>query len=520
MDVIDSTKITLYCRDIANEVHKAFPYLDLHFLIHHQGDKIDKITRLLPHLSRHPAFDKATSILKFKTMTYEASGFLGLAESYERSRIGFNKKRKCLAFISINLSQYTKEDEVFLDAHFFTAQLIDVLSALKTLPPQQQGIFLQPHKGEIATSHSNLKSDVYSTLQLARAGNYDSAQRLAHRRSIEALTPQTGINPESHPFPLALDVTNHAIENHFSSGILSHSTSPIVSHYQLASQISSCFDVDNIGTWIQFANNSQTLAWSGFSASQILGAAINTSTNPFIKAIGHLLAELTNLSPVDEDHLPQGYNPFLDNEINQIRHNQMVDETFEMTLIHAIEAESHLPLIRVADNQNEGLLKGKISGWCANALHSAAKAYLGAKERGVPPIQAARLEFQSVKTQSNWNALLKLANHTIGLCRSGEKVTLADITRWCELSPDTKFILESINLTLSNPKYGIQLEHASAIPFLSPSLAFSKEARPKISNQRYTPSAAYLPEPTPMGTMSSTQTAPQIRRTETETDAQ
>jgi hypothetical protein len=509
MGSIDSTKVTTYCGDIANQVHKAFPYLDLHFLVHHQGEKIDKVARLLPHLTNHPAFEEAASILKFKTMAYDASGFLGLAESYESLSIGFKRKRKCLGFISINLSQYANEDEAYLDVHFYTAQLVEVLSALQTSPIPQKGVFLQPHKNEIATCNTNLKSDVYSILQSVRDGQYDSAQVLAHHRSIETLTPQSGHNPEHYPFPLALDVVNHAIDVQFTSKIMSRSTSPIISNYQLANHITSCFDSENISTWIQFAHNSQTLAWGGFSASQILGAAINTSTNPFIKAIGHLLAELTNLSPVDEEHLPQGYNPFLANEINNIRHNQLVDETFEMTLIHAVEAESHLPIVRVANNQNEGLLKGRISGWCANALHSAAKAYLGAKERGVPPIQAARLEFQSVKTRSNWDALLKLAQHSVGLRRNGEIITLNELSKWCEAFPDAKFILESINNTLCDPKYNAVLEPTPAMPAFSPKLAFTKEAAPRLSNQHYAPAAAYLPEPTPMGSVSSAVSIPQ-----------
>ena len=72
------------------------------------------------------------------------------------------------------------------------------------------------------------------------------------------------------------------------------------------------------------------MAWSGFSPDQILGAAIHSSPNPFIKSIGNLLAEITQIDPVSKEALQQGYNPYVDMEINQIAHDRHIEETFEM----------------------------------------------------------------------------------------------------------------------------------------------------------------------------------------------
>lgn len=495
MDSAYLSDIEKYCANISGNIRTTFPYLELHFLIHQRGERSDQITKLLPLLKGHPAFDKAASILKFRTAGKEGTSFLGIAEGFEEaSFFSLKRDKKSLAFIAIELSQYTSVEDAHLDIYACIAHMFEVLSFIESSQYKTETGFLLPKKSQIATSRSNLRADIYSILQLSREGIYDAPQKLAKRRSIETLTPQSSIRPEDYPFPLCLDVTQYAIENHIVSSSIINGTSQMVSLYQLANQISSCFESDNLYTWTQFANNSQTMAWSGFTASQILGAAVNTSTNPFIKSLGHMMAELTNLSPVDEEHLPHGYNPFLADEISQIRHERLVEETFEMIMIHTVEAESHLPLIRVANNQNEGLLKGKISGWCASALHAAAKAYAGAKERGIPPVQAARLEFQSAQNQSNWKSLLQIAQQSITTWRKGDAVTMGELIKWCKQMPDAKFILDSLSLTIADPSYKIRLDAASAIPSLTAKFAGPSSMTSRPSPQVISPSPSFIPE--------------------------
>lgn len=447
MAQVDSTKLIAYCTDISHHVREALPHLDLHFLIYQPGEKAEKITRLLPYIKDHPAWDEAASILKFKTIDQDRSGFLGLAHGLETIHLRLKKERKkSLAFIALNTSQYSDFDSAVMDVHFFTAQMIDMVSKNN------------PHQQSDNTPHcvTNLTSDIYSILQMTHDHKYDAAQTLTLRRSIETLTPQSFLKPEDYPTPLALDVINYTINNQLLSSVIGRGTSRIISQFQLAHQISKSFEIENLQTWTQFANACQTMAWSGFSASQILGASVYTSNNPFIKSMGHLLSELTNLAPVGADYLPIGYNPFVADEINRINHERVVDETFEMVLIHTIEADSHLPFIRVANNQNEALLKGKISGWCANALQASAKAYVGAKERGIPPAQAAKLEFQSVKGRSNWQCLTNLHQHIIHLYRNGQQPCLETIIDWCSPITDAKFIAESVSQT--------QEDHHSSTP--------------------------------------------------------
>lgn len=459
MAQVDSTKLASYCTDISNHIRNAFPQLDLHFILYHDGEKADKIARLLPHLMSHPAYEEAASLLKFKNIDKDMSGFLGVAEGTENTYLKFRKKKKkYLAFIALNISQYSTLDDMTFDANYFSAHLMDKLSNMvgDEIPKDDVASAEKKHKHKIKLLTTNLKADIYSVLQSVRERHYDAPKSLALKRAIETLTPQSDIlseAPETHAFPIAMDAVNHAIQNQIFSSIILRSKNPVVSQFQLANQIAMCFEIEDLDIWCSLSKSCQTMAWEGFSASQILGAAIHTSTDPFVKAMGLLLSDITNLSPVESEFLPTGYNPFADNEINRITHDSLVDDTFEMALIHSIEAESHLPLLRMANNQNDALLKGKISGWCANSLHAAAKAYDNAESRGIPATQAARLEFQSERIESNWNHLKDLHAHIVKILRSGRSATLNDIMNWTNNNPDLSFLQDSIATTLENKKY-------------------------------------------------------------------
>lgn len=447
---LDIPRIETFCTELSEALRDIFPFLDVHFLLHTHENKSDKIEKLLHQLSGHPTLDEAAAILKFKTINHKESTFLGIVEGYRKKLMGFKTVRSTIGLVSVNYENFQSCEDAFLVIYSLTAELLESLQKLSGATNTTNLNNTTHKKQHLIQCKTKLKADIYAALQMVKCGFYDTPQRLARRRCIETLTPQSHILPELYSFPIALDVIHHALDNQILMGILANEKShPITAQYQLAVKITDSFDAENIEVWAGFAKHCQTMAWIGYTASQILGAATNTSTDPFMKATGHLLAELTNLSPVDEEHLPLGYNPFLADEINQIRHNRQIEDIFEMTLVHAIEAESHLPFFRVAKNQNDSLMKGKIFGWCAYALQASGKAFQTAHERGIPPDQAARLEFQSSKLQAPWKVLYLVGDHVISLYRSGKQCSPKNIMDYCDTIPDSRFMKESLEFEQS-----------------------------------------------------------------------
>ena len=176
------------------------------------------------------------------------------------------------------------------------------------------------------------------------------------------------------------------------------------------------------------------------------------------------------IEPALKEALQPGYNPYVDMEINQISHDRQVEETFDMVMIHSMESDSALPLLRVANNQNETMAKGKVLGWCANALQWLPKAYESAVMRGIPADQAARLEFESAKHQTSWHTLNRLNDQILSHRRHGFAVTLGEIANWCKTSVDFRPVLESVNLTLADPAYTRKLAAAHDLPSPGPQM--------------------------------------------------
>jgi hypothetical protein len=453
MDEADLSLLKTTCKNISENIKALFPSMRLYFLLGDIDKKSDTLASLLPEINNHVAFNSCYPTLKKWANSEEGTSYLGFSVAEEGILFSFKRKNTFLAFIAVDTAIYADYNQAIQDVHRLTASFIDSYINFLKSPTKKMGHLSLKNLAEVELSFLNLKSDIYSTLHMIKEGQYDSATKLAKQRCIEALTPQTTISPQFTPFAMAMDILEYTIEEQISASLSTRNQSAIIATYQLASHISQSFDTDNIKAWMEFVNNSQIMAWTGFTASQILGAAINTSDNPYIKLLGHMVAEITNLAPTDEDHLPNGYNPFLNDEINKIRHESYIEETLEMILTHVVEADSHIPFIRVANKQNEGLLKGRISGWCANALYASAKAYLQAQERGVPAIQAARLEFQSSQTQISWENLYKLGAHCVSMCRKGTIPTLELLLDYTKQNQDMRFITDSLNISLLDPNF-------------------------------------------------------------------
>lgn len=453
-----------FCDRYSDELNKIFPNTRLYFVIHHRGQRSEQIAKLLPHIHGHAAYDEAAGLLKFRSPGSDNSAFLGMVIGFKKSLLGIRKNPECLAFISININEHNSEEDMLFSIHALTAHFLETVDFYtQKHAGTQSSQILQPKRNNISTSRLNLRADVYSTLMMSHQGYNDAIGMLCKKRSMNALTPQAS-HPEEFPFPIAMDVTKFAQETFEKA----HKRSIINSAFVVSKKVAASFDAENFETWISFVNAAQNMAWSGYIPSQILGSAIIGSPNPFIKSTAQLLAEITEIVPDTPESIPSGMNPYALPEVNYIEHQRSIEETFEMVLIHAMEADSHLPMIHVANNQNEGLLKGRISGWCAHALQSAAQAYQNAGQRGMPSEQAARLEFQSAKQQTGWKELNQLGTVVHDMHRGGQIVTMSGLSKWCENNPAFKPIMESINYTLADPAYNRKLELAAGMPSPAP----------------------------------------------------
>ena len=495
--VSDSLALEENAAAIAADIRALYPALACQFMVHRRGQRQDAIHKTLGKLGAHPAADAAKELLHGRNSTGEQSAFLGVAIGYERSLFRRKGKAFCLAFVALNIDQYDSREEAQYALYGLTCQFLDMVSTLNSKTMEDGGEIIVPPKRVLAAqARTNMKADIFSVLMMQHNGTENAVQQLAKTRGMQPLLCQVSFQPEEYPFAISVDVTEFAakkLKTLPAAGL-------IRSIHQLATDVTRTFERQNIESWVNFTKPAQTMAWAGNTPEQILGASIHSSPNPFIKSIGNLLAEVTGVQPAPKETVQTAYNPFVDIEINQIAHDRQVEDTFEMVMIHSMEADSSLPLMHVANNQNESITKGKMLGWCSHALQSAAKAYDNARVRGAPAMQAARLEFESAKHQTNWDSLNRLNEHIIEQRRLGYAVTLSEVATWCKSNMDLRPVMESINYTLADPAYARKLAMANEMPTPDPSMI--PQAAPSYSGPSMAPSMGYAPaQPGGMGGM-------------------
>jgi hypothetical protein len=247
------------------------------------------------------------------------------------------------------------------------------------------------------------------------------------------------------------------------------------------------FDQHNIQQWWDFSIPAQDMAWRGFTKSEILGAAVNTSNDPFVRSIGYLIHEVTEIEPDTAASLEHTYNAFMDPEVNMKLHREMVDTVFEEAISNTDgdDGDTGRALRDAANKQNEDLTEGRILGWCANALQDAAKAVEKALATGASPIQAARMQFEGNRHLPEWKDLKNLGDKIVDQRKEGIAVTLGHIAEICHNHPSFAPVLNSLKITMNDPSYVQELTAANDLamapkgPALEPNAPAPKGPAPK-----------------------------------------
>lgn len=472
---LDISKAKSHTANHSKQVHAIWPDVTFCTIVHRRGQRADEAEIIFSGMRNHPAYDAVRQLWRGRGAGSENSAFIGLALGRSKGFMGFGQKDSLVSVITFNIDQYEHESDALFDLYHLTGQAVELIEFYKNSSRQEnlrQGP-LRAKRNQLGESRANLRADIFSAMMMAANGFKDAPSYLARKRGIESLSASALHMPENYPYPLATETTQYAVEKFLSKDGGERS---LKSAHRLALNVTKTFDENNIKTWWDFVNPCQAMAWTGQPMENILGAAVHTCPDPFIKATGYLVSEITHTPPSSGTNLGHiGYNPFVSIEINRLNHERSVDDTFEMALAHGIEAESSLPLLKYANMQNEALTSGKIMGWCAVALQSAAKAFDTAKMRGLPADRAARLEFQGTRTQTDWETLYRIHGHVTQERRNGYAVTLPDLEVFCDNDPAFKPVLESVGMTLKDPAYTQKLsamhEISRPAPRAAPSVA-------------------------------------------------
>lgn len=444
--------VSYACDMISQQIAEAFKNLSVQYVVHHQGHRTEALSLATHKIIEHPAAEIALQMLQ-KTKKAEDSSYLGTAVARKKMMFGLLLRDTILSLCTINIDQAGSLKEAQREAWHLAWHAIDAReyqSHSGSISKQSTGLIVR-RRSAIEMASANLKADAFSCTLSYLNGDKDAALRTARARSMGALSTRSLHSPEFYPFAIAKEALDYALKKIASQNI--PKKSHISTALKIANEVGMAFDEQSLVNWLSFSEPAQDMAWRGYPREKILSAAINTSPDTQVRALGCLVSEVSGIAPTPFIEIQETYSPYADDKFNAKLHETSVDCVFEDIIAQCLDTNSPDPFLSMANMQNELLTEGHSVGWCASALQAAARGFEYAAHNGNEPSQLARREFDTERHKTAWGSLRDLGRKIVDQQRHGHIVTMGSVQKLCDDIKDADAIQKSVAATIADPSY-------------------------------------------------------------------
>ncbi len=458
------------CTAIARQIRDRHKELSIHFIAHHEGQRTEALNLAAQEVIGHPAAASAIQILSKAKQTPD-SALAGMAVAGQNLFGGLISRNSFLALCPLNIDRYPTLKDVRQQAYHLAWHAIDTLNyhnGIESRADTDSEITVRQRNAlEIAGAH--LRADIFAALMMGLQGDMDAIQRTGVTRGRGVLEVSVSQNPEHYPFIAAIEATQLVLEQ------IRQKSPPrkkyVECAFRTASEIGKVFDEAALKQWLLFSDPAQDMAWRGYSREQILGAAINTSEDTYVRATAYLISEVTKIKPASLTDIRRNYSPFADDAFNSTIHRKAIETVFEDIIARGIQPGQAGALIEMANKQNERLLEGHVIGWCASALQSTARALesIGNRDSDNELEALVKREFSAEIARTGWETLKFVGKMIVGEYREGRHVTLNTVADICRENRAASAIEKSIQATLRD--FGLRKNQATYSASQSPALA-------------------------------------------------
>jgi hypothetical protein len=457
---VSKSQILEITKKISKDIEKSYEGLSLYFVLHGNGQMREALDLAEHEVISHQACDSARTIIRNQPIT-QNSNFLGLAIGQEKKFFGLKKVDHILGIFNINHDEFKDESDARSEIYALAWHAIDLyeIRQQKRYKHKFAKGPMVPKRSEINFSKASLQADIFAITLSALKKEDDLFKPLFLKRAENSLLAISNNSPAQYPSVIAMDAYKTALKK---ARVKQTSTANLVICARtLSVEVGHAFNVESVKQWWNFSIPAQDMAWRGINKEDILGAALHTSADPYVRSIGYLIQEVTGIKPSEANTIKYIHNSFVDEDILTCLHKEIVDTIFEDAISQGMKEASHRPFLNAANKLNEALTEGRILGWCSNALNESALAFERALLNGAPPEQAARMQFNGNKAHPKWSSLKELGEDIIDQKRKGFAVTMGHIAEICHNNSSFSPILESIQMTMKDPAYLQKLEAAN-----------------------------------------------------------
>ena len=375
------TKTALHlCRVIGRQVTSCYPSLTLSFVVHSEGKRAAGISSESINILEHPAGETMMNFIE-KNEASDKDGnlskFIGLTEHNSPGFLGFFRSTDTLCLFYVNSDRFKTERElknqvIHMVWHALalhkdykvledTNTQIDQTDESKKKYIIKDGVIL-PDLSLQEFYHRNLLADIFSASLQNIQGHKEAIRSLAEQRILDTLVPQIGFVSEKYPFPISLETLDFLFSDNLKT--INKKMKTVPQAVKITEDISMTYQYSSIKQWRAFCMPAQEMAWCGYAPDTILGAAIYTNENTYVRSIADMVAEQMGIKPKMFSNL-NDYNPYADNEMNDRVHAKLVQENISNTLKKIRQPADVKTLFLEMIRQNDRIMNGNPVGWSA-----------------------------------------------------------------------------------------------------------------------------------------------------------
>lgn len=441
---LDLAELDHNCNVVRRQIEEEFKNFTPLFIVHRSGEREKTLLSKKNHILSKPFGRKVFDTLSMtKNISRDRSEFTGLIVNQSRT-IGLFKKKHFTAIFFINaddfvVDQNAKHQLYHLIWHAMNTYKKAIIELEQDKKFQKIKMFKSEEQDFKQITH-NLMADVFGAIMMETQGHEGYIQNLAVKRNKEALKAIKNIETEKYPYPVAYDACQFVYDD--LKGSIDPKSKLINQVLDIASEVASTYGDSAVKEWLSFSRPSQTMAWMGYSARQILGTAIYTSEDTHIRALAYMIAE--NINSETETNIESvEYNPFVDDSLNERNHNRIAEEQFQDLFEKFSETENADILLLEAKRQTAKLLEGIPTGWVAPALVQAVKAYENNMPRNP---QVVRNNYYQTLQALPWNTIKKLSNFIIKIKKADKNITEEALIKLLEDKQGLENIVETFRV--------------------------------------------------------------------------
>ena len=409
---LDLAGIDHNCNVVRRQMEDEFRNLSPIFLVHKSGERertlVEKRNMILAKPFGRKIYDYLTMT---KETDQDSSMFLGTIIN-QNKWMGVPLKKHYSAIFYINADDFYHDENA---KHFLYHMAWHALQAVEKISAQyaktnfyQTGL-IKPPSDRLERAKNNLMADIFGAVMMETQGHKDYIQHLAKKRSAETLKATPNFFPEVYPYPIAYEASK-LVYGDLKSNI-DNKSKLMKQVMDLSSEISLTYGDESIQQWLDFSKPAQEMAWQGYSEDKILGQAIYTSKETFVRALAYQIAELIDIETDSTSDL-NSYNPFNNNEHNARVHKVTCDETGQRLANIAVLQTSAEMIFKEAEKLNRKLLDGHGCGWCSHALYITAHSFehMITTQDSISADQVFEA-FQKALNKTSWDDVRKLSGY-------------------------------------------------------------------------------------------------------------